>query len=174
MVYFYPATKPVQPTSAKPLRDVLESIIAPVLKAQGFVSRSVLQNWSEIVGARLATHTRPLKINWPRHRPAPGEAAEPASLVLRVEGAFALEAQQMSPLILERINTHLGWRCIGKLVLKQGPLPKTVATAPLAAFPDAPQHLQDATRHVDDPGLRAAMLRLGAAVAARKSRAVKT
>jgi hypothetical protein len=159
-----------RPTQAKPLRDVLGAVMDPILKAQGFASQAVIQNWPAIVGGRLAEHTRPIRINWPRHRPSPGETPEPAALVLRVEGAFALEAQQMSPVILERINAHLGWRCIGRLVLKQGPLPEAevVAAEPKLAPPS--ENVLAATAQVEDAGLRDALNRLGAAVAARRSK----
>jgi hypothetical protein len=106
-----------------------------------------------------------------RQRPGPGEAAETATLVLRVEGAFALDAQQMSPIILERINAHLGWRCIGKLVLKQGPLPEAEAQIPVPQPAPASQTIQAATAQVQDAGLRDALTRLGAAVTARRNRA---
>jgi hypothetical protein len=160
--------RPRQP-QAKPLRDMLDAIIEPVMKAQGFASRAVIQNWRAIVGERLAEHTRPIRINWPRHRPVPGETAEPAALVLRVEGAFALDAQQMSPIILERINAHLGWRCIGKLVLKQGPLPEAGIQIPVPQPAIPSQTIQAATAQVQDAGLRDALTRLGAAVAARRN-----
>lgn len=163
-----------RPTRAKPLRDMLDAIIEPVMKAQGFASRAVIQNWPAIVGTRLAAHTHPVRINWPRQRPGPGEAAEPATLVLRVEGAFALEAQQMSPIILERINAHLGWRCIGKLVLKQGPLPEAKTPIPPQQPAPASEAVQAATAQVEDAGLRDALTRLGAAVAARRGRTTIT
>ena len=42
---------------------------------------------------------------------------------LRVEGAFALEAQHSAAIILDRVNAHLGWRCVEKIAFRQGPLP---------------------------------------------------
>ena len=122
---------------AKPLAELIDDCLAPALAAQGFAGRSVVAFWPEIVGERLAQRTRPLKIDWPRRRGAPGEAADPATLVVRVEGAFALEMQQLGPLVLERVNSHLGWRAVGKLVLKQGPVAPPPAPKP-APPPDPP------------------------------------
>lgn len=152
--------------SAKPLADLIDDCLAPALAAQGFAGRAIVSFWPEIVGERLAARTRPLKIDWPRRRPAPGEASEPATMVVRVEGAFALEMQQLAPIVLERVNTHLGWRAVGKLVLKQGPV-EAPAPKPAPAPPD-PAVVSRVARqvaHVEDPELRAALERLGQAVA---------
>lgn len=155
--------------AVKPLAELIDNCLAPALAAQGFAGRSVVTFWPEIVGERLAQRTRPLKIDWPRRRNAPGETAEPATLVVRVEGAFALEMQQLGPLVLERVNTHLGWRAVGKLVLKQGPV--AVPERPKAPAPPDPAALAQIDAQVsavEDAGLREALVRLGRALAQRR------
>lgn len=152
--------------SARPLADLIDDCLAPALAAQGFAGRAIVSFWPEIVGERLAARSRPLKIDWPKRRPAPGEASEPATMVVRVEGAFALEMQQLAPLVLERVNTHLGWRAVGKLVLKQGPV-EVPAAKPAPAPPDETivNRVASQVAHIEDPELRAALERLGRAVA---------
>jgi len=157
--------------AAKPLADLIDELLAPALAAQGFAGRAIVSLWPEIVGDRLAQRTRPLKIDWPRRRPAPGEASEPATMVVRVESAFALEMQQLGPIVLERVNTHLGWRAVGKLVLKQGPVeapePKR-AQRPLD--PESVARVGRQVSVVTDPDLRAALERLGRHVAQSEKR----
>ena len=63
--------------------------------------------WAEIVGADVADHAEPLKIQWPRG--AEGDSREPGTLVLRVEGPAAIEIQHMSQVILERVNRYFGF-----------------------------------------------------------------
>lgn len=159
----------------KPLADLIDDCLAPALKAQGFAGRAIVALWPEIVGERLSLRSRPLKIDWPRRRPAPGETPDPATLVVRVEGAFALDMQQAGPLVLERVNTHLGWRAVGRLVLKQGPVSAPVAAA-RAAPPDAAtrERIAGQVSGVADPDLRAALERLGAAIAQRAAAAADT
>ena len=155
----------------KPLADLIDDCLAPALAAQGFAGRAIVSLWPEIVGERLATRSRPLKIDWPRRRPAPGETSEPATMVVRVEGAFALEMQQLGPLVLERVNTHLGWRAVGKLVLKQGPVAAPATRKPPA--PPDPAVVAAVARQVSgvaDPDLRAALERLGQSVTQRANR----
>lgn len=152
--------------AAKPLAELIDDCIAPALAAQGFAGRAIVSLWPEIVGERLGARSRPLKIDWPRRRPAPGEASEPATLVVRVEGAFALEMQQLGPLVIERVNTHLGWRAVGKLVLKQGPVaaPAPPKPAPVLDAASAAR-VEQQVAPIADEGLRDALARLGRAVA---------
>ena len=158
--------------AAKPLADLIDDCLAPALAAQGFAGRAIVSLWPEIVGERLAMRTRPLKIDWPRRRPSPGEMSEPATMVVRVEGAFALEMQQMGPLVLERVNTHLGWRAVGKLVLKQGPVEAPVVkAAPLPPDPAIVAQVAAQVAGIEDAGLREALERLGRSVAQNANRA---
>ncbi|MDP3407182.1 DUF721 domain-containing protein [Bosea sp. (in: a-proteobacteria)] len=162
--------------AVKPLADLIDTLLAPALAAQGFAGRAVVSLWPEIVGERLAARTRPLKIDWPRRRPAPGEASEPATMVVRVESAFALEMQQLAPIVLERVNTHLGWRAVGKLVLKQGPVEAPAPRrAPPPPDPALAARVGEQVAGIADPDLRAALARLGVHVAQNtKRRAIDT
>jgi hypothetical protein len=156
--------------AAKPLADLIDDLLAPALAAQGFAGRAIVSLWPEIVGERLAARTRPLKIDWPRRRPAPGEQSEPATMVVRVESAFALEMQQLGPIVLERVNTHLGWRAVGKLVLKQGPVEAAVPKrAPPPLDPAIAARVERQVAGVSDPDLRASLERLGRHVAQKQA-----
>jgi hypothetical protein len=152
--------------AVKPLADLIDDLLAPALAAQGFAGRAIVSLWPEIVGERLSLRTRPLKIDWPRRRPAPGETAEPATMVVRVESAFALEMQQLAPIVLERVNTHLGWRAVGKLVLKQGPVEAALPKRALPPLdPAIAARVGQQVAGVADPALRASLERLGRHVA---------
>lgn len=155
---------------AKPLADLIDNCLAPALARQGFAGRQVVSLWPEIVGERLGRFSRPLKIDWPRRRAGPGEAApDPATLVVRVEGAFALELQHLAPVVLERVNRHLGWRAVGKLVLKQGPVAQITATGkPGVIDAQTLARVDEAVGKVRGEGLRQALTRLGHAIATGK------
>ncbi len=155
----------------RPLADLIDAAIGPVLAAHGFAASDVVVGWPEIVGEHLAAHSEPVKLQWPR-RPAgviddgPGD---PATLVVRVEGAFALELQHLAPVIVERVNTRYGWRCVGRLVLKQGPVGRDKDRPRRLPEPDAAA-IEAARAQVgplEDEGLREALVKLGAAMKAR-------
>src|ERR1019366_4769569 len=63
---------------------------------------------------------------------APDAGQQPATLALRVEPGFGLDIQHMSGAIIERVNTHLGWRCVAKLAIRQEPLQRAALKRQLA------------------------------------------
>jgi hypothetical protein len=153
---------------ARPLADFIDACLGPSLAAQGFAASDVIVAWPEIVGERLAAFTQPVKIEWKRKAPNadPEARPEPATLVVRVESAFALEMQHLAPVVIERVNAHYGWRCIGRIVLKQGPVhrfePKR--PAPVKVSPADRRKVESAVEPIEEAGLRAALERLGEAV----------
>jgi hypothetical protein len=158
----------------KPLADLVDTCLGPALAKQGFAASDVVAAWPEIVGERLAARSRPVKLEWPRRgRPDPDARPEPAALVVRIEGAFALEMQHLAPLLVERINAHYGWRCVGKIVLKQGPVPRPKAKRepPPELSPQDRERLAEKTQGVESEPLRAALDRLGAAVVGSRTKA---
>jgi len=152
---------------------LLPGIVEPTLAARGLGQMSLIADWPAIVGADVARYAQPMQIQWPprgaRQDPA---ATAPATLVLRIDPAFALEAQHAAPMIVQRVNAHLGWRCIGRIAFRQGPL------APRRAPHRAPPAPSDAARQqaaalaapIADEELRLALARLGARAIDREAR----
>src|SRR6202046_3718927 len=108
------------PISAKPLSVLLSDVFSDAYAKQGFAARELVTRGTQIIGSDRSPHCEPLKIQWPR--PVEGQAQEPATLVLRVEGPMALEIQHASDVILQRVNRFFGWSAVGKLALRQSPL----------------------------------------------------
>ncbi len=157
---------------SRPLADLVGAAVDPVLARQGFGQSNIILYWDEIVGERIASASQPLKLQWPPRgkNPNPGQSIEPASLVVRVESGFALELQHLAPIIIDRVNAHLGWKCVGRLLLKQGPITRLerhkrrrrpIDTAALA-------QAQKTVAKIEDAPLREALARLGARVLADK------
>ena len=160
---------------SQPLADLVGAAIHPVLARQGFGQSDVILNWDDIVGERLAASSQPIKLQWPP-RPAgrhPDAAPQPATLAIRVEGAFAIELQHMADVVIDRINAHLGWRCVGRLVFKQGPIDRPDRRAARRGAASAAS-IAAAAPYADgvaDAALRGALTRLGAHVLDAKGRA---
>ncbi len=155
---------------ARPLADLIGPCLGPSLAAQGFAAADVLVAWPDIVGERLAAFSQPVRLDRRRSRD-PDAPREPGALVVRVESAFALDLQHLAPLVIERVNAHYGWRCVGRLVLKQGPVrrPEKRPPAPPPLPEPARRRLSAAVAPVGSDELRAALDRLGAAVLARST-----
>ena len=140
---------------ATPLGAHLAEIVGPALAARGLSESSLIAHWPEIVGRDVARFARFERLNWPPRgaKSDPSASRAPATLVLRVDGAFALEAQHLARLVVERINAHLGWRCVEKVAFRQGPLPAPVAREPVAEPSAEAVALARAAAGVDDEAL---------------------
>jgi hypothetical protein len=159
---------------AKPLREFVARTLDPVVARQGFSESDVILHWADVAGPRLAAVSEPIRLQWPSRAPnrPPDAPAEPAVLHVRVESAFALELQHAAPLVMERANARLGWRAIGRLALRQGPVgrDRTPARQPLVIDPEAARAADAAAQPIADEGLRAAVARLGAAALSARRR----
>lgn len=136
-------------------------IAAAVLGKRGFGEAQLLAEWAAIMGPGLADHVSPDKLSFSR-----GERRE-GTLRLRVAPGVALEVQHREPQLIERINAFFGYRAVARLVLVQGPPARAPEPAPPAPRPLVRAEAQALDRRlatIEDPGLRDALRRLGAAV----------
>jgi hypothetical protein len=155
-----------KPRPVRRLSELASSFLAETFARQGFASTELVTRWVDIVGPEIAAHSEPVKLQW--RRAADGEPAEPATLVLRVEGPAAIEIQHLSNVILERVNRFFGWQAVGRLALRQAPLSRRHAAAPVPrADPAEAERVAASLTAVADDDLRMALGRLGAAVKQR-------
>lgn len=148
---------------ARPLADFVGKCLADSFARRGFAATEIVTHWDDIAGPDIAAHCQPMKIDWPRRRDAAN--AEPATLVLRVEGPVAIEIQHQAAVIIERVNRFFGWPAIGRIALRQAPLRRRAQrTAPPGPDPEAVEAESRRLAGVADEDLRSALARLGAAV----------
>ncbi len=159
---------------SRPLAELVNRALDPLVLRQGFSESSLLLRWDAIMGARVAAICEPIRLQWPprpKTRP-PDKKDEPATLVLRVEPGFGLDIQHMGATIIDRVNTHLGWRCVARLTIRQEPLtakPRRLRkSAPIDAATRA--RATEATEGVTNEALRAALIALGERALAKASR----
>lgn len=140
----------------------------PVFARQGFSESDLILHWDDIVGERLAAASRPIKLQWPPRPPGrnPDAVPQPATLVVRVESGLSLELQHGAAQVIARVNAHLGWRCVGRLSFRQGPIerPEEAASRRRAPSPAALAAAAEGVKGIGEDGLRAALVRLGAHV----------
>jgi hypothetical protein len=153
---------------SRPLAEFVQTAIDPVVTRQGFGQSNLILFWDDIAGERLAAISQPVKMQWPaRGRDSAAEnGTSPATLIIRVESGFALEVQHLAPLLIERVNAHFGWRCVSRIVLKQGPIPARPPARPVASVPSKAAEMAAANlvgTELEEP-LRLALTRLGARV----------
>jgi hypothetical protein len=152
---------------AKAVGSFLPRLTAKAFEKYGFSAASLVTDWATIAGPELASHTAPERLNWPRAAKAdddadPGRAG--ATLVLRVDGARALDVQYNGRQIIERINRYFGYAAIARLRIVQAPIART-EVQPRLPRPRA-EPLINEVAGIGDPGLRSALARLGAEIKA--------
>ncbi|MDX6807332.1 DUF721 domain-containing protein [Terrihabitans rhizophilus] len=159
------SSAPKRRPNARPLGQFVPGAMNEVLAKQGFASGEIVLRWQDIAGAELARRSRPLKLTFPRGRKEPEAAREPATLLVQVEGAFALELQMQASTLIERINRYFGWRCVGSLKIRQGPVGtrKTERPAPVLTG-DEKARIRSQVDGIEEDRLAEALLRLGEAV----------
>jgi hypothetical protein len=159
---------------SRPLAELVNRALDPLIARRGFGETTLLTQWDTIVGARIGAMCQPVRLNWPPRakNASPDTGQEPATLALRVEPGFGLDIQHMSGAIIERVNKHLGWRCVAKLAIRQEPLHRAAPKRPPAppSDPAARAKAEETTRGVENDALRAALVTLGERVLAEKAR----
>lgn len=107
--------------------NLVPDVTRKAFERHGFPAGRLAADWPAIVGAELARFCRPERIKWPRPVESDDEDTDASSqagatLVLRVEGARALDVQYRARQIMEKINGFLGYRAITEIRIVQAPV----------------------------------------------------
>jgi hypothetical protein len=153
-------------SNAVAVSDIASQILDPVLRKRTGMSVALVQSWEEIVGERLASKSRPEKIQW-RRKPDDDSPFEPATMVIAADGLAALQIQHETTEIIARINAFLGYGAIGRVRIVQKPVladtkprrqpPRSLSTVEKAK-------IDRAVSAIEDDELKASLARLGASV----------
>jgi len=162
----------------KAVGSFIPRLTARAFERFGFSTLNLIMDWPAIVGSQLAAASSPERLKWPPRGQGASDGGddgerEPtrrrgASLLIRVDGAHALEFQYQSRQILERINAYFGYAAVTELRLLQAPLVPLVPPTP----PRVPRRQRceaaapAALASIGDAALRAALSRLGSQLGA--------
>ncbi|MFD1380680.1 DUF721 domain-containing protein [Fodinicurvata halophila] len=102
------------------LSRLLRDVTAPALAKRSRAEASLILDWATIVGADLAAKAKPVRLSFPKRSERRG-----ATLLLRVDSAYALDLQHQEPQVIERVNTHFGYSLVSRLRLEQAPVRET-------------------------------------------------
>jgi hypothetical protein len=152
----------------QPLSDLIGVVLKPAVERHGLATSEIIARWPEIVGQRFHRVTRPIRVLWPRRGPlsTPEQQHEPGTLVICVESAHVLDVQYAAEALLERVNALYGYKAIGKLQLRQGPVARREETMRPRIAEQAPR--PEAIAAVEDVDLRKALEELGKGVAGQR------
>ncbi len=122
-----------QVAGARSVSSYVPRLTRKAFEKYGFATAALLTDWATIVGADIASFTAPERLKWPRDVNAYGDVEDGmqgrpgATLVIRVEGARALELQHKRQQLIERINAMFGYRAIADVRFIQAPIDATGA-----------------------------------------------
>ena len=159
-------------SNARAVGSFVPKLTRKAFEKYGFSAATIVTDWTAIVGEELAQYTEPERLKWPRAvevlgAPGDGQIGRPgATLVVRVDGARALEVQYKARQVIERINGYFGYRAVAELRFLQAPVGRR--SAPVRRGPAPTQRgapVAPAPHFaVTDDGLRSALERLYASV----------
>jgi hypothetical protein len=154
--------------SAAPLADLVGQCVNEAFSRQGFAAVNIVTHWDDIVGPELAGRSEPMRLYWPRRE----DPDSVGTLAVRVEGAYAIELQHLAPVVMERVNRYFGWRCVGRITIRQGPVTPR-AVPPMVTEPEAGavEEIAQELGPFEDASLGRSIARLGALVRGRVTRA---
>lgn len=146
----------------RPLADLVGDCLNQAFARQGFAAVEIVTHWEDIAGPELANRSEPMRLVWPRRDDPDSEG----TLTIRVEGAYALDLQYQAPILIERVNRYFGWRCVGRIAIRQGPVTPRAkrVSLPLEPSPDSVAKVEKGLGEFEDERLKSALARLGALV----------
>ena len=146
----------------RPLADLVGGALQSAFARQGFAAVDIVSHWEDIVGPELAARTEPMRLTWPRRE----DPDSSGTLTVRVEGAYALELQHLTPVVIERVNRYFGWGCVGRLAIRQGPVVKRRRRSAPPTEPPAETvtEIEQGLGEFEDEKLKSALARLGALI----------
>lgn len=145
-----------------PFARLAAGVLGPVAAKRGFAKADLVAAWDEVAGPRYAAVTRPEKLQWPR------DGAGGAVLTVRVAGPSAVLLQHETEQFIARVNAFLGYNAVTQLRIMQRPIeaPPRAKKEPPPLSDAEKQAVAEAVADVESDGLRAALMRLGTAIAA--------
>lgn len=154
------------------LAALVPNLARKAVGKRGFTDAKILNDWPQIVGADLAREAHPDRLSFPRGQRDGG------TLHIRAMGPVATELQHLEQVLIDRINSHFGYRAVARISLLQVPptrIPGKTRAKPSAysqlppADPGRLAAQQQGLAAIEDPELRSVLQRLGESILRREA-----
>lgn len=133
----------------------------PIISKRAGLSVALINAWPEIVGAKIADNSHPLKINWPTKKPGE-DTFEPGTLIVAASGIGALHIQHQSSEVIARVNAFMGFAAIDKMRISQrAPISRPVEKVMPKLDANEQAALEMRLPHFEDNALAEAIRRFG-------------
>ena len=95
----------------------IDEAIVPSCRKHNFAQRSIMSEWSYIVGSRLASISIPISLNFSRYDDRGG-----VLICGLANASHTLLLQMQGGIIIERINTYFGYKAVDKIKFRMASL----------------------------------------------------
>lgn len=96
------------------INSILTPLAKKMLGKKAFVEADVICAWGGIVGEELAKYSMPIRVEFKK-----GERTDGVLLIEVASGAFALELQLKTRLLIDKVNSFFGYNAIKDIRLIQ-------------------------------------------------------
>ena len=154
------------------LSRTLDSFSRKILGSRGFVEVDILTEWDKIVGSELAQYSFPQKISF-------GKEKNNGTLYLAVpSGAYALELQQRSKFIIDKINTYFGYNAVSniKIIQNAGMVPLQLPQEKkhkISVTQEQKDQITALTNEINNEDLKNILIKLGENIFSEKNTKTK-
>lgn len=97
----------------RPVWTLVPKIASPILRHRGFSDANILKDWRSVVGEKWSEWAVPERIYLANAKRKDGV------LHIRVYGSAAVMIKHIEPVIIERVNSYLGFKGVSKLRIIQ-------------------------------------------------------
>ena len=147
----------------QPLSRTIGKITSQAMGRKAAALSALLGSWETIAGKSVAAVAIPVKLA--RNAKAPDQ---PAVLHIAAPSAWKTELQHEAPVLISRINAFFGYKAVGELRLSARSLPvRATPPPPLRHSALNSIDIEAKVANIEDPELKAALIRLGQAMGAR-------
>jgi hypothetical protein len=136
--------------------------------SRGRAIADLMQHWPAVVGERLASISRPERMKWPK---TVGPEQQGGILIIKSAPGHALDLQHETQLIIERINSYLGFGAVSCIRIQQSS--RAFADSKIEKnsllSPEVSHLIDRKLESIADDKLKAALRRLGSGALARRT-----
>ncbi len=142
--------------------ELVSGVLDPMLEKRAGVSASLLHNWDDVIGSRLAGATLPQKVQWPR-RASEDDPFQPVTLTIAADPSVAIILQHETGEVIARVNAFLGFAAIARIRIVQKPVGRLRETKKpaLPLGEAAKKRIGTAVAPIENDDLRKALEALG-------------
>jgi hypothetical protein len=161
--------------SAKTVGSFVPGLTRKAFEKYGFSTASLITDWEKIAGSKFAAFTAPQRLKWPQLPGSRDAASDDASsrpgatLLIKVDPAHALQTEDASRQIIDRINAYFGYRAVAEIRLIQAPSTQasTAEQRPQRGARAVVRPVPADLDAIPDKGLSAALARMHAGISSR-------